>query len=170
MVIKQREGREILHRHREEETKAKSAFVESVADLNKVPETIHTATVKGRDGTEKHFFRHSNPKKFGPVTAGWVSSTGFAGPKVFMDKTAVVDEEASVTGEAELRNHARVYGNAIVKCDKGSKIVINNSEIFDEVTVSASQNHIVLIKDSTVSGNHTYHNVNMDGDTKTDRA
>ena len=170
MAIKQRQGRELPHSHGSGENKAKSAFVESVADLTKVPETIQTAIVKGRDGTEKHFFRHSNPKKFGPITAGWVSSTGFAGPKVFMDKTSIVDEEASVTGETELRNHTRVYGDAIVKCDKGSKMIINNSEIFDEVTVSASQNHIILIKDSTVSGNHTYHNVNMNGDTKTDRA
>jgi hypothetical protein len=68
-----------------------------------------------------------------------------------------------------LLNGARVYGDAVVMAKEGSRITINNSEICDEVTINASQKKHILVKDSVVSGDYAYHNVSMDGETRSDR-
>ena len=166
MAIKEREIKDAHGGHGSKERKIPTIRKESVSELKDVPELIQMAIVTGKDGHERHFFRHANPNG---ATGGFVESTASAGPDVFIDKKSTVEGEATVTGDVRLLNGARVYGDAVVMAKEGSKITINNSEIFDEVTISASHNRHILIKDSVVSGDYAYPNVSMDGETKGDR-
>lgn len=152
--------------HGSKERKIPTVKKENVSELRDVSELIQMVIVTGKVGHERHFFRHMNPNA---ATGGFVESTASAGSEVFIDKKSTVEGEATVTGDVRLLNGARVYGNAVVIAKEGSKITINNSEIFDEVTMSASQKKHILIKDSVVSGDYTYSNVSMDGETRSDR-
>ena len=166
MAIKEREIKDAHGGHGSKERKIPTIRKESVSELKDVPELIQMVIVTGKDNHERHFFRHANPNG---ATGGFVESTASAGSDVFIDKRSTVEGEATVTGDVRLLNGARVYGDAVVMAKEGSKITINNSEIFDEVTISASHKKHILIKDSVVSGDYAYPNVSMDGETKGDR-
>ena len=166
MAIKERELKDAQGGHGSKERKIPTVRKESVSDLKYVPELIQMVVVTGKDDHERHFFRHTNPNG---ATGGFVESTSSAGLEVFIDKKSTVEGEATVTGDVRLLNGTRVYGNAVVMAKEGSRITINNSEIFDEVTVSASQKKHIIIKDSVVSGDYVYSNVSMNGETKGDR-
>jgi hypothetical protein len=166
MAIKERELKDAHGGHGRKERKIPAVRKESVSELKDVPELIQMVIVTGKDGHERHFFRHTNPNG---ATGGFVESTASAGFEVFIDKKATVEGEATVTGDVRLLNGARVYGDAVVVAREGSMITINNSEIFDQVTVSASQKKHILIKNSVVSGDYAYHNMSMNGEIKSDR-
>ncbi len=166
MTIKERELKDIHGVHGGNARKIPTVRKESVSELKDVPELIQMIVITGKDGHERHFFRHTNPNG---ATGGFVESTASAGPEAFIDKKSTVEGEATITGDVRLLNGTRVYGDAVVMAKEGSKITINNSEVFDEATISASQKKHILIKDSMVSGDYVYSNVSMDGETKSDR-
>ncbi len=166
MAIKERKLKDVHAGHGGKERRIPTVRKESVSDLKDVPELIQMVIVTGRDGHERHFFRHANPNG---ATGGFVESTASAGSEAFVDKRSTVEGEATVTGDVRLLNDARVYGDAVVMAKDGSRVTINNSEIFDEVTVGASHKKHILVKDSVVSGDYAYLNVSMDGETRSDR-
>ena len=167
MAIKERQFNDNAHGgHGSKERKIPTVTKESVSQLKEVSELIQMVVVTGKDGHERHFFRHTNPNG---ATGGFVESTASAGPEVFIDKRSTVEEEATVTGDVRLLNGARVYGNAVVMAKEGSMITITKSDVFDEVTLSASQKKKIQIKDSAVSGDYTYSNVSMNGEIRSDR-
>jgi hypothetical protein len=166
MTIKERELKDARGGHGGNERKIPTVRKDSISELKDVSGLIQMVIVTGKDNHERHFFRHTNPNG---ATGGFVESTASAGSEVFIDKKSTVEEEAAVTGDVRLLNGARVYGDAVVMAKEGSRITINNSEICDEVTINASQKKHILVKDSVVSGDYAYHNVSMDGETRSDR-
>ncbi len=166
MTIKERELKDARGGHGGNERKIPTVRKDSISELKDVSGLIQMVIVTGKDNHERHFFRHTNPNG---ATGGFVESTASAGSEVFIDKKSTVEEEATVTGDVRLLNGARVYGDAVVMAKEGSRITINNSEICDEVTINASQKKHILVKDSVVSGDYAYHNVSMDGETRSDR-
>jgi len=166
MAIKERELKEAHGGHGGKERKISTLRKESISELKDLSELIQMVIVTGKDSHERHFFRHTNPNG---ATGGFVESTASAGSEVFIDKRSTVEGEATVTGDVRLLGGARIYGDAVVMAKEGSRMTINSSEIFDEVTVSASHNKHILIKDSVVSGDYAYPNISMDGETKSDR-
>jgi NDP-sugar pyrophosphorylase family protein len=159
MPVKQREYGERHSGHGSGPKKEHSVTVDSVAALPEINAMMNMVTVVGREGSERHFIRHKNQNL---VAGGFVESTATVDPKVFIDKSSTVEEEAIVTGDAKLINHSRVYGKATVK----GRSTINNSEVFDEVVISGTS----LVKNSSISGNYTYNNTKIENKVKSDRA